>query len=353
MGERNEGERRLAGAVADYLAAHGYRVSRGVSMRGRSGARHDIDVLAERSDDVTSYRLMVQCSGANAPIDDDVVAGAHLAMVDTGMSKVIVVSTRAWRFDVKAQAGRLGVDLWGPEEIEERLGSIPHLELAETGDAATVGLPVNTTQESAAQLMRRETRGTLGIGREAIQWIRPFWLPFHRIRTRHTREEKERFHHPHLRAREYWNVYDGLEGSLAAQWDGEPRLVPTAGGTLVRPRVPDLAIMRNIEEIARGLSEAATPEDRERQEEALRALGIPLPVTFFELSQGGDVYMPFFLALVRSRDGDRVVAVDAHEQDVSEPMSRIAMKHLGHILGAGGEGDKGGNGPRLAPEPTG
>ncbi len=132
-----------------------------------------------------------------------------------------------------------------------------------------------------------------------------------------------------------------------AQWDSEPRLVNTSGGALVRPRVPDLAIVRGIEEIARSLSEAATPEDRERQEEALRALGIPLPVTFFDLSPGGEVYMPFFLALVRSRDGDRVVAVDAHEQDVSEPMSRIAMKHLGHILGAGGKG------PRLAPEPAG
>ncbi len=346
MDERDEGDRQLASALADYLARHGYRVTRGVSMRGRSGARHDIDVLAERSDDVTSYRLMVQCSGANVPIDDNVVAGAHLAMVDTGMSKVIVVSTKGWRFDVEAQAGRLGVGLWGPDEIEERLGALPRVESAQPeGDA--VGLPVNMSQEAAAQLIRRASRGALGIGREAVQWIRPFWLPFHRIRTRHTREEKERFQRAHLRAREYWNVYDGLEGSLVAQWDGEPRVVSASGGTLVHPRVPDLAIVRNIEEIARSLSEASTPEDRERQEEALRALGIPLPVTFFDLSPGGVVYMPFFLALVRSRDGDRVVAVDAHEEDVSESTSRIAMKHLGHIMSAGGRG------PRLAPDPSG
>jgi len=340
MGDRDEGERQLAAAVADHLAAHGYRVTRGVSLRGRSGARHDIDVLAERSDPVTSYRLMVQCSGARVPIDDNVVAGAHLAMVDTGMSKVIVVSLKGWRFDVEAQAGRLGVDLWGPDEIEHRLGSLPGVQSEESGEGATVGLPVNMTQQAAAQLIRRESRGALGIGREAVLWIRPYWLPFHRIRTRHTREEKERFQRAHLRAREYWNVYDGLEGSLVAQWDGEPRLVPTSGGTVVRPRVPDLAIVRTIEEIARSLSEAAAPEDRERLEEALRALGIPLPVTFFDLSPGGEIYMPFFLALVRSRDGDRVVAVDAHEQDVSEAMSRIAMKHLGHIQTAGGKGSR-------------
>ena len=345
MAERDERERQLADAVADYLAAHGYRVARGVSVRGRSGARHDIDLLAERSDDVTSYRLMVQCTGGNAPIDDNVVAGAHLAMVDTGMSKVIVVSSKGWRLDVHAQAGRLGVDLWGPDEIEERLGSVPTVERADTTSGATVGLPVNMTPHAAGELVRRATRGTLGIGREAVQWVRPYWLPFHRIRTRHTREEKERFHRTHLRAREYFNVYDGLEGALAAQWDSEPHMVATSGGTLVRPRVPDLAIVGSIEEIARSLSEASTPEDRERQEEALRALGIPLPVTFFDLSPEGEIYMPFFLALVRSRDGDRVVAVDAHEQEVSEAMSRIAMKHLGHILSAGGKG------PRLAPEP--
>src|SRR5919109_689229 len=114
MAERDERERQLAGAVGDYLAARGYRVSRGVNLRGRSGARHEIDVLAERSDEVTSYRLMVQCAGAGAPIDDNVVAGAHMAMVDTGMSKAIVVSTKGWRIDVHAHAGRLGVDLWGP-----------------------------------------------------------------------------------------------------------------------------------------------------------------------------------------------------------------------------------------------
>jgi len=348
MPEHDEGVRQLMAALADYLAARGYRVTQGVSVRGRSGARHAVDILAERADDVTSYRLMIQCSAADAPIDANVLAGAHLAMVDTGISKVIVVSRKGWRLDVERQAGRLGVDLWGPEQLAERIGAAPSpKEERAEGEGATVGLPVNMTQQAATQLIRRDSRGTLGMGRETVLWVRPFWLPFHRIRTRHTREERERFHRPHLRAREYWNVYDGLEGSLAAQWDGEPRLVPTTGGTVVRPRVPDLAIVRNIEEAARSLSEASSPEDRERQEEVLRALGIPLPVSFFDLSPGGEVYMPFFLALVRSRDGDRVVAVDAHEREMSESMSRIAMKHLGHIRSAGGKG------PEATPEFTG
>ena len=54
------GPRRIA-AVADYLSRHGYRTATNVSLRGRSGATYDVDVLAEKSDDVTTFRMLVDC----------------------------------------------------------------------------------------------------------------------------------------------------------------------------------------------------------------------------------------------------------------------------------------------------
>ena len=137
-----------------------------------------------------------------------------------------------------------------------------------------------------------------------------------------------------LRTQEFWNVYDGLSGALYVQWDAEPDLRPPSGGKLVPPRMPALSIVNEIEATARRYNEATNPEAVERHEEALLNAGIHLPVAFFDMSPEGEVYIPFYLALLRGKDGERVVAIDAHEGYVTEDMSRIAMMHLSYILDA-------------------
>ena len=102
----------LAQAVAEYLAHHGYRVARDVSMKGRSGANHTVDVLAEKADEVTTYRLLVHTRSWDQPVDRDVVAGVHLMASDLGMSKAVVLGARsgrrAWRPRPGASASSCG-----------------------------------------------------------------------------------------------------------------------------------------------------------------------------------------------------------------------------------------------------
>ena len=47
--------------IADVFAANGYRVQTNVTREGRSGATHEIDVLAEKTDDLLTLSVAVEC----------------------------------------------------------------------------------------------------------------------------------------------------------------------------------------------------------------------------------------------------------------------------------------------------
>jgi uncharacterized protein with GYD domain len=330
------GPRRVA-AVADYLSRHGYRTATNVALRGRSGASYDVDVLAEKSDEVTIFRMLVDCKSWDSPVEKQVLAGVHMAMTDLGINKAIVISAKGWKATTDTGARRLGIELWGPVDVEGRIGRVrgPHDPPPERGPVT--GFAVSIAREQAEQAVRRQSRGVLGLGGEEIVWFRQYWLPFYRVKVRHSREDKERFRRPTLRTREFWNVYEGLTGSLYDQWDGEPGTAPVTPDGLIRPRIPGLQIVNEIEDTARRYNEAATPDATLRYEERLTALGIELPVSFFDLSTPSEMYIPFYMALLRGRGSEhRIVAVDATTCEVSADISRIAMMNVDHIVESGG-----------------
>jgi hypothetical protein len=324
----------LAQSVAEYLAHHGYRVARDVSMKGRSGANHTVDVLAEKSDEVTTYRLLVHTRSWDQSVDRDVVAGVHLMASDLGMSKAIVLGARHWPQGAETAARRLGVELWGPVEIEGRLGRLPD---PETGSAlASIrGLRVNVSEQTARDMANRQRRGKLGVNREEVVWIRPYWLPFLPVRVRHTRDEGGRFSRTAPRTRIYVNIYEALGGQLYDQWDREPETVRITENR-VRPKITSYSIVAEIEETAKRLSEARTPQQYERQDLSLNTLGIPTPVSFFELTAEEEIYLPHYLALMRNKTGERILAINAATGAVSEEVGVMAMKHLGHVTESGG-----------------
>ena len=335
-----EGERlgpQLVATVADYLSRHGYRTATNVSLRGRSGANYDVDVLAEKSDDVTTFRMMVECKTWDAPAEKQVLAGVHLAMTDLGINKAIVISAKGWKAATDAGARRLGIELWGPVDVEGRLGRPGPAPPGSSARGPLYGLASSFPKDQAEQLVRRQSRGPLGLGNETVVWFGQFWLPFYRLKVRHTRDEKERFRKPTLRTREFWNVYDGLGGSLYDQWDQDPGTGPVTPERLVRPRIPGLHVVNEIEETAARYNEASNPDATMRYEDRLGALGIDLPVSFFDLSAPAEMYIPFYLALLRGRDSQqRILAIDASSGLESEEISRIAMMNIDHIVDSSG-----------------
>jgi hypothetical protein len=54
----------------------GYETRRNVILEGRSGGRHEIDVMATKSDGVSTFKVFVECKAWNMPIEKDVATGA-------------------------------------------------------------------------------------------------------------------------------------------------------------------------------------------------------------------------------------------------------------------------------------
>ncbi len=125
--------------IEQYLSLHGYACLRNAVVEGRSGGRHEVDVLAETSDGVTGYRLAVECKARQRPVEKDVVAKLAFVVGDLGLHKGIVVSLCGSRLGAEQTARELGIELWGPAELESRLGQVALAELA-AGPAPRLGV---------------------------------------------------------------------------------------------------------------------------------------------------------------------------------------------------------------------
>ena len=77
-------------------------------LEGRSGGRHEIDVMATKADGVTTFKVFVECKAWNVPIEKDVVTKAAYVINDLGFNKGIVVSLAGVRVGAVKSAEQLG-----------------------------------------------------------------------------------------------------------------------------------------------------------------------------------------------------------------------------------------------------
>jgi hypothetical protein len=90
-------------------------------VRAWSGGTHEIDVLAEKSGGLTTFSVLVECTAWNVAINKDVIAKAAYAR-DLGTSEAIVVSLEGATVEAQHACTELGVEMWGPDELESHLG---------------------------------------------------------------------------------------------------------------------------------------------------------------------------------------------------------------------------------------
>lgn len=70
--------------IESFFQLNGYKTQRNVVLEGKSGGKHEIDVLAEKSDGITTFRVMVECKAWNKPIEKDVVSKVSYVVRDLG-----------------------------------------------------------------------------------------------------------------------------------------------------------------------------------------------------------------------------------------------------------------------------
>jgi len=330
---RHDGDwRALEERVARYLAANGYRVQRNVKVVGRMGAPHEIDVLGERSDGVTTYSVLVECKWWQSRIEKDVVAKLGMILLDVGANKGIIVSKEGSRSGAVAAARDAGIELWGPHEIRERLGAEAlaggPVAASEIGEA----LAPRITEERGRRTIEKAARGVFGIGGSELAAATLAWLPVHELQVAITRTSGLRQRPSVTRI---WPFYESLSGRLVQNADRpldttEQSLAPVVVRELWRPAKTTAALRKATDAWKRATGDTA----RARRAADLGALGVATPLVDLEVEKTRELYFPFYVGVLMRRDAQQLIGVSAIIGNRIPVMDLALSASAQHVLSA-------------------
>ena len=325
--------------IEELFAGHGYTCERNAVRTGRSGGRHEVDVLAETGDGLTTYRLAVECKAQHLPIDKEVVAKLAFVVSDLSLHKGIVVSLRGSRIGAERSAAELGIELWGPAELEQRLGRTAVSGLG-GGPAVRLGaaLPLRHPPDRAARLVHRERRGWFRGGPEAVEWLKLVWVPHHLLGLAVTIPAR-----PHWRGRRdagalrttwCWNLYEALTGTWMAGFDDEPVVEDTEVRPSLPAQLPEATVATWLRNAAQRRQAVVTAAARQRYAMQLEAFGLPGDAASLVVESTRAVHVPYHVALLSGPAGVRIVAVDATSGTLAPGMGEVLTGAIGALCQA-------------------
>lgn len=336
-----EAGRRLEARIGAFFEAHGYAVRCNEVREGRSGGRHEVDVLAETSDALATYRVAVECKAWQQPVEKEVIAKLQYVVGDLGLSKGIVVSLGGARSGAERTAADLGIDLWGPDELRRHLGEAVFAELeagldlpaspAEGGRVtATLGLghPFRVPLADAGRTIRASGRGRLGRrGREELVWLGSIWMPAHSVRLTVAQPEVRRFK-TRLRATEQENLYEALGGTCIGPVRTTWEEVAVDRQLALAPGVRDTKVHAALRRAVEGYERVSSPAARERHAAKLAELGIPGPCASLSIDATALVHLPLHVGILDLDGRQRALAVTGHTGQVSSKLSEVLTANL-------------------------
>lgn len=320
----------LESKIEKFFQINGYRTRRNVVLEGRSGGKHEIDILAEKSDGVTVFRLMVECKAWDRPIEKDVVSKVSYVLRDLGLDKAIIVSLKGWRIGAEKSAKELGIELWGRDEIEDRLGKIALAEL-ETIEFKKVikAIPLQIGLEYVNPLVESESKGFIGFGREEIVWTRLVWLPSYLFQISCSREEG--VIRKSIKTIKVWNIYEAITGSWFSRFENKPLLEEIEVENVIQARIKPVKIKNNITKILEKYLEVITPKAKQRYGKRLENMGIPLPVVSVNIDNISEIFYPFYISLLRKDEKERFVVIDGVDGNVNKRVASALTSNLSYI----------------------
>lgn len=324
--------RELERQIGELFRHHGYAVELNAFREGSSGVRHEIDVLATRADALTESVTFVECKAWDARIPKDVVAKARYVMQDAGINHGVIVAPGGWTVSAEAAAREAGLELWGPSELSERLGAQAVAGLTTAPRREAMGLPATVPARHAERCFAREARGLLG--RREILHTGLLWTPWHVLRLSLSSERgvlRKR-----LVSERRLTMFDGLDGTLVLPLGKEPRWAPVdiGSGALAVERRPASLSNEITDALAKHRS-VTTDAARRRHADRLAAVGIELPLSAVTVEDHSTLHIPFWVAVLRDRSGDRVVATRAHAKDgVDQPVGALLTPRVAAVADA-------------------
>jgi hypothetical protein len=323
--------RQLEQQMAHFLGQHGYEVSTNVRATGRSGAVHELDVVGDKADGLTSFRLVVECKAWAGPIDKEVVYKLAAELADLGAARGIIVTLSGWTAQAAQVALQANIELWGPNELRARFGTGAFTQTAAgSQQVSALGTEFAISADAASQTIRRAAHGTLGFARDEVAWFGSIWLPVWVFQTAITRLEGTFRKVP--RITRTWIWYNGLGGQLTHVASQPPSVVSvnlSAGylQALVRPP----AIVAQIAKAADQWRRVTTESARLRYAKELKGLGIQVPFASVSVETTTLTYYPLWIALLHKSTRERIGAVDGTNGAYRADLGQLLTAHV-HLV---------------------
>ena len=329
--------RRLEQHIAAFFASYGYVVQSNRVLTGRSGGRHEIDVLAEKTDPLTSFRIAVECKAWNNPIEKDVVSKLHYVMTDLGIHKGVVVSLAGVRSGAQTAASELGIEVWGPDELRRHLGDSVFADVAggaappRGGGRSALAWPFQADPAEAERSIQRDGKGRFGLRTlEDSTWFAPIWLPIHMLRLTIAQPQTRRLRQ-HIASIVVNNAYEGLGGTFVGSVPAAPMELLLGDVVAIKPLCRDTQIHGALRKTVEARQKVTSPAAIQRHDANLRRLGLPLPCQSLSIDQTDLVYLPVYAGMLQTSGQDRMVAVNGITGALDEGLSQALTSHLAHV----------------------
>jgi hypothetical protein len=320
--------------VAEYFQRQGYAVSLNALLTGRSGITHEIDVLADKSDLVTTFRIAVECRAGSEPIDKGVVYKLVGVMADLGIAKGVIASTAGARVEAEILANHHLIDLWGTKELASMIaeGPVPPRTPMLQGTARIIRGGV--TQDHALSVVTDSItpceRRRFGKPRplppqEQLVWLGFAWYPMWCIQiTTINNHGRTTMHH----------VYEGIDGTFIRRDVTPPPMVEAElphDAPLIPHNVSADGIQDAVFDAFDQWATVSAPAVMETHGESLRQLGFgPLP-SQIEIEGARTYFLPLWIAILHDGPTERAMTVDGVTGLPEWTIGDVATRNLTYL----------------------
>jgi hypothetical protein len=307
--------RELEQQIGAYLGANGYGIEYNVIREGRSGGRHEVDVLATKHDGILDFSVGVECKAWAQPIEKDVVAKFAYVCSDLGIGKAIVVSLNGWLVGAEQAAVQLGVELWGNDQLRAKIGALSVNRLSASGVGTSSrrarGLAMAVDPRVLDETLRSKGARLFGLASDELQASALVWLPLQLIEFAFGYEG---VFNSHLGSRRALNIYEAIGGRWIRPL---PQMDRTIDLNMTGPALQAQVTARDVEgwiqkAIDRRLR--ASERSRRRFDGELVSMGVTSTarIRSVDVVSQEVVYLPALIGLFRNGGHQRIVAIEGH-----------------------------------------
>jgi hypothetical protein len=320
--------------IAAFLRTRGYEVSTNVFRNGKSGARHELDVVATKNDGLATFMMVVECKAWETAIDKDIVYKLSGELSDLGAAKGVIATLSGWTVQAGQAAAQNNIDLWGPDELTTMMGDLSMYDLHQ-GSAPLVasGFRFTVPSQTAFVPISRLAKGTLGMGKEEVIWYGPLWFPTWNLQLGITRGEG--FMNRTPRITQAWNGYEALTSTCVYHRDAKPSFVEVdLSEGHIEPAQKAADVVKFLNSSISKWRQVTSKEARSRHAATLTRLGIQVPFRAVVFETTELVYLPLWVALLTKRGQERVVAIDGTTGQERERISVAMTKNAQRVRNA-------------------